>query len=173
MRTIWLLAAMLLGSTVPLHAQSQDYDAGGFSTGLYGAGWKGAGSVGVYIGIFDTSRFPKLWPGGVFLELGATGPIASRPMDGTFSINYQSTFFPKSNRHREAQKFILPFVTAGYTRYFVTGNAVDYGAGVNWRIKGGSEHSTGMRIEYREAYIAGIGRRPEFRLSYDIFEAVD
>jgi hypothetical protein len=168
MRMFWVFAIAMLANTLALHAQDNKYqnDAGGLGCGLYGSGGIGHGSAGGYIMVYETSRFPKLWPGGVLVDAGVTGPIAGRPIDGTLSVNYQAMFNPKSKGHQR-EKLVFPFVTAGYTRFVVTGNAANYGAGVNWWIretpKGDIE---GLRFEYREAYIAGVGRRPEFRVSY-------
>lgn len=170
MRMFWIFAIAMLANTLTLHAQTERYqhDAGGLGVGFYGSGGMGHGSVGANIMVYETSRFPQLWPGGVILDAGVTGPIAGRPIDGTLSLNYQAMFNPKREGHK-IEKVVFPFVTAGYTRFVVTGNAVNYGAGVNWWFKqtpiGDFE---GLRFEYREAYIAGVGRRPEFRVSFTI-----
>jgi hypothetical protein len=47
-------------------------------------------------------------------------------------------------------RHIYPFLTGGYTRVFVTGNAVNFGLGVDF---GKDEYKRLMRIELRDYYL--------------------
>jgi hypothetical protein len=101
------------------------------------------------------------FPFGFLLEGGYIGPLNSlrSPSSGAalFSANYLVAF------HRKFKSIdALPFVTGGYTRLFGTGNAVNYGGGVDLvvkpnravrfevkdylRLSGPKEHDVALRI---------------------------
>ncbi|HEY4356500.1 MAG TPA: hypothetical protein VGN16_12185 [Acidobacteriaceae bacterium] len=162
----FLLLLVILCFSIPeIHGQtSNDPDHGGLATGFYGSSGTGSGSAGVFLGLYSTGRFPHLGSnGGLFLDLGVAGPTAKTPVDGTFSVNWQPTWNPP----RKSSKLILPFITTGYTRYFLTGNAVNYGGGVLWHLprrQVGSENV--LRLEYREMLFFDGHRVPTVRIAY-------
>ena len=105
------------------------------------------------------SRNRSGFPTGFLLEGGYAGPW-NRFSAGSaiFSANYMAAFDLTSNN----QPRFLPFVTAGYTRLFETGNGVNFGGGVDFlrassfalrvemrdylRVNGPSEHNLAIRI---------------------------
>jgi hypothetical protein len=169
-RAAWMVVVVLLMAPLASTAQS-DEDAGGAYGGFYGAGGiKGSeaptGSGGAYIGLYDTGSFRKLVHPGLFLELGATGPTKKTSADGVFSFNFQSTYNTDRHPGDPKRRHIFVFVNGGYSRFFLTGNAADYGGGIIWRYAQKSSDSD-LRFEYREYYIAGSGRQPTFRISHE------
>jgi hypothetical protein len=144
----------------------ENKDAGGLIGGVYGSGGL-MGQGGVFIGGYSTgSLLHPAFPGVVF-ELGLAGHTPSHVVDGVFAANMQPTFYldrhPNDPKHQHA--FI--FLNGGYTRFFATGNAADYGGGVIWRRKGPSSNFADTRFEYREYYLAGFGRQQEVRVSWE------
>lgn len=86
---------------------------------------------------------PNQW-GGLMLEGGYLGPFAN-PHGGSavFALNYAASW------QRHSAPKLLPFVTVGYAQLFGTGNAVDFGAGLDFRLR----PSFGIRVEARD-YLA-------------------
>jgi hypothetical protein len=105
------------------------------------------------------SRTRSGFPTGFLLEGGYVSPW-NRFSAGSaiFSGNYMAAFDTTSN----GQPRFLPFVTAGYTRLFGTGNGVNFGGGIDvlhggplafrvelrdyLRVSGPSEHNLAIRI---------------------------
>jgi hypothetical protein len=87
--------------------------------------------------------FPNHWIGYMF-EGGYVGPFANlRAGSGLFAFNYVSSW------QKQRTPKLFPFVTAGYAQLFGTGNAVDFGAGLDFRPRS----SFGIRVEARD-YLA-------------------
>jgi hypothetical protein len=130
--------------------------------GAYGAGGK-LGEGGVFIGGSDTGTFRHpSFPSGV-IELGFAHTPAKR-VDGVFAANLQPTFNTDKHPTDESRHHFFLYLNGGYTRFFQTGNAADYGGGVIWRPK---NSGTETRFEYREYYIEGWGRQQEARVAWD------
>jgi putative flippase GtrA len=77
-------------------------------------------------------------------ELGVIGPLpGGYPLDGFVGFDLM---FANKLPHRG----VYPSFTAGYTRLFVTGNALNFGMGVDF---GKSEFERLMRIEIRDYFL--------------------
>lgn len=156
---------------IPLNSSSkqgppESKDAGGFMVGLYGAGGK-TGQGGLFFGGYSTgSLLHPAFPGVVF-ELGLAGHTPSHAVDGVVSINLQPTYYLDRHPNNSKRQHAFAFVNGGYTRFFATGNAADYGGGVIWRRKGSTDDFADTRFEYREYYLAGVGRQQEVRVSWE------
>jgi hypothetical protein len=146
----------------------EDKDAGGFVVGVFGGGGL-MGQGGVFVGGYSTgSVFHPGTPEVVF-EFGMAAHTPTHAVDGIFSVNTQPTFnmdrHPNDPKHQHA----FAFLNGGYTRFFATGNAADYGGGLILRPKGGSSAGFGeTRFEYREYYLAGFGRQHTVRVSWEV-----
>jgi hypothetical protein len=80
---------------------------------------------------------------GLLLEGGYVAPWSNfKAGSGIFSANYMTTW--KTDR----QEKLLPFATAGYSHLFGTGNAVNFGGGVDYRLN----NAHAIRIEIRDYY---------------------
>jgi hypothetical protein len=146
-------------------SQLENKDAGNPMFGVYGSGGK-MGQGGVFIGGYSTGSLRHPGLPGVVIELGLAGHTPSHTVDGVFSVNMQPTFYldkhPDDSNHQHA----FVFVSGGYTRFFATGNAANYGGGLIWRRKGSGEDFADTRFEYREYYITGFGLQQEVRVSW-------
>lgn len=103
---------------------------------------------------------PNAWAG-FSLEGGYLGPWTSPHTGSAFlSADYMAAWsFGQKGSGRTANgkpywadrgwKF-LPFASAGYTRLFGTGNAVNFGGGVDYRLS----NTHAIRIEVRDYYAA-------------------
>jgi putative flippase GtrA len=77
-------------------------------------------------------------------ELGLVGPLrGGHPVDGLVSVD---AMLANKLAHRHA----YPFATVGYTRMFATGNAVNFGFGVDF---GKDEFKRIIRLEVRDYYL--------------------
>jgi putative flippase GtrA len=77
-------------------------------------------------------------------ELGIIGPLpGGYPLDGL--AEFDLMFANKLPR-----RSVYPFLTGGYTRMFATGNAVNFGLGVDF---GKDEYNRITRIELRDYYL--------------------
>jgi hypothetical protein len=169
MRTLVLLVALVLIGT----AQAQQFGSSSaspnrttatrdgsndFGNDVYGYGnvfagpalatggstQKLAGTAGVTLGLFQAKS--RKWGFGTtpVFELGVIGPIpAGRSLDGLFSAN---GMFTTTVPHHE----VFPFFTAGYTRVFATGNAINFGTGIDL---GNRKSDRIVRIEFRDYYL--------------------
>ena len=146
--------------------RAQDDDFGGLAGGFYGSGGQ-MGGGGVYLGMYDGGGFHKAG-GGLIFELGAAGPTPKAKLDGLFTINFQSGWGLRPNPGRTSIKPGFVSFTGGYSKYFITGNGVDYGAGFIWPLKRlGPDNASGLRLEYRETFVPGWGRQPGFRIAWE------
>jgi hypothetical protein len=170
-RIDWILLVLLLATALPCLAQTNS-DDGAFVGGFYGSGGT-SGAAGAFIGLYDTkdlekpTSFKSLLSPGMFLELGAIGPVRKSDADGLFAVNFQSTYNLRKGGswHGRDKKFL--FLNGGYSRFFANGNGVDYGGGVLWRHDKRENGFNEFRFEYREFYLAGWGRQPGFRISFE------
>jgi len=103
---------------------------------------------------------PDAW-GGVSFEGGYLGPWSNaKAGSGFFSADYMASWAllpskpapkPSSNGRPvwvdRAWK-LFPFVSSGYTRFFGTGNAINFGGGVDYRLN--NNHA--IRFEVRDYY---------------------
>jgi hypothetical protein len=108
-----------------------------------GGGTRVGGTSGVTAGLFHVKPLTSGAGVAPVLELGLIGPIPhGHSADGMVSLNgVFETFLPNSNA--------LPFLTAGFTRIFATGNALNFGIGFDHGI-GKSDRM--IRFELRDYY---------------------
>lgn len=156
---------MPTGSSSP-ESPPENKDAGGFMVGLYGAGGK-TGQGGVFIGGYSTGSLLHPAVPGLVFELGLAAHTPSHTVDGVVSANVQPTFYLDKHPNNPNRQHAFLFVNGGYTRFFATGNAADYGGGVICRRKGSTDDFADTRFEYREYYLAGFGRQQEVRVSWE------
>lgn len=101
---------------------------------------------------------PGAW-GGVSFEAGYLGPWSKPHIGSAFlSVDYMAAWnlgpsgagrTAKGTRYWSDRGWtLLPFASAGYTRLFGTGNAVNFGGGVDYRIS----HTRAIRMEVRDYY---------------------
>lgn len=98
------------------------------------------GTAGITFGMYSAS--PSRLNASPQFELGIAGPLPGHPLDGLVSANYM---FATKVPHRE----IYPSLTAGYTRFFVTGNAINFGIGVDL----GNRNDALVRLEVRDYFL--------------------
>ena len=111
-----------------------------------GTATHGGGMVGASLGGVVAHRTLRafMFPG-FDMELAAIHPLQpGQRTDGIFSFNLQPGFALKADQH------VVPYLTAGYSRIFVSGNSLNFGAGVNLLPRNGSGHF--VRIEARDYY---------------------
>lgn len=101
------------------------------------------------------------FPQGFIFEGGYIGPMNDLGLGSAiFSVNYAGAFaVPKSR--------LLPFFTGGYTRLFGTGNAVNYGGGIDFLLS----NTRAVRFEVRDYLRLSDVREHNvaFRLGYIIY----
>jgi hypothetical protein len=101
---------------------------------------------------------PGAW-GGFSFEGGYLGPWSKPHIGSAFlSVDYMSAwhFGPSgSGRTANGTRYwsdrgwkLLPFASAGYTRLFGTGNAVNFGGGIDYRLN----NTRAIRLEVRDYY---------------------
>ena len=157
LRSAGLILAALIG-VLPTHAQDA---ASPKFTAFAGAGLlatqghsKGEFQAGAS---FDEAP-PGAW-GGFSFEGGYLGPWARLKSGSAFlSADYMASwsFGPKgSGRTASGKPYwsdrgwkVLPFASAGYTRLFGTGNAVNFGGGIDYRL----DNRYAIRFELRDYY---------------------
>ena len=172
LRSVWIVYGLTLAMIPSSLAQAYG-DDGAVVGGFYASGARSVGGGGAFLGIYDTkdferpTSFKRLMSPGLFLELGAIGPVRKSPADGLFAFNAQSTYNLRrgGNWHGKDKKFL--FLNGGYTRFFTSGNGVDYGCGILWRHDKQENDFKEVRFEYREFYLPGWGRQPGFRISFE------
>jgi len=143
-----------------------EQDVGGLVVGGFGSGGT-IGSGGVFLGVYDTGSFHKITRPGIFAELGVAGPTPKSPVDGVFSFDYQSTYNLRQDLDRASRRPALLFLSGGYSRFFATGNGVNYGGGLLWRFPREHSEFSAIRVEYRESYVPGWGRQPGVRIGFE------
>lgn len=98
------------------------------------------GSAALQFGGQFAEAAPNRWSG-VLFEGGYAGTWKNfRAGSGLLSINYLAQF-ATDKRFR-----ILPIATGGYSRLFGTGNAVNFGVGLDYRPK----NTVAVRLEVRD-----------------------
>lgn len=162
------LLLTLIVVTLPVCRAQMESDAGGAVGGFYGTVGK-TGSAGGFIALYSTGSIRHFGAPGIQLEMGLAGLTPITPVDGQFAINWLQTINTDKTPTNGNRRHAFLFLAGGYSRYFVTGNAVDYGAGVNLRLKSKTRYSEwkAIRLEYREDYVFGWGRQPGLRISYE------
>jgi hypothetical protein len=94
------------------------------------------------LGLSLEGSLPNKWFG-FGIESGYIGPISNlKSGSGLLSINY----IPSWKADKQAR--FLPFATAGYTRLFELGHAVNFGGGLDFRLN----DSHAIRFEARDYY---------------------
>jgi hypothetical protein len=89
------------------------------------------------------SHSRPIFPVGYLLEGGYIGPVSSFSAGSALlSLNYLAKF----NFSEKIEPRVTPFITGGYTRLFGTGNAINFGGGLDLRIAA----RTGLRFEVRD-----------------------
>jgi len=102
------------------------------------------GTAGITFGQYFARRLGKGISASPQFELGIAGPIpGGHPVDGFVSAD---AMFANKLPHRPT----YPFLTGGYTRIFATGNAVNFGLGVDL---GKHDSNRLIRIELRDYYL--------------------
>jgi hypothetical protein len=123
---------------------------GGAGANLLQGHSQGAMQLGASIGMAP----PNKW-GGFLLEGGYIGPWASlKTGSALFSANYIARW-----KLARSEKF-LPFVTTGYSKLFDTGNAINFGGGVDYKL--GPTYA--IRIEVRDYYAFSETRKQNVAL---------
>jgi hypothetical protein len=111
---------------------------------------RGAMQLGASIGLAPTNS----WAGFLF-EGGYIGPWANlRTGSALFSANYLARVTIGPN-----EKFI-PFATTGYSRLFDTGNAINFGGGVEYKLG----VTDAIRVEVRDYYAFSVPRKQNVAL---------
>jgi hypothetical protein len=78
---------------------------------------------------------------GMLFEVGYVGPWSSfKSGSAIFSANYVSSW------STDKKERFLPFATVGYSRLFGTGNAINFGGGLDYRLS----HHHAIRFEVRD-----------------------
>jgi hypothetical protein len=110
---------------------------------------------GVTIGQYFARTLGKgIFPSPQF-ELGMVGPLpGGHPIDGFASVD---AMFANKIPHRH----LYPSLTVGYSRMFVTGNAVNFGLGFDF---GKHEDKRLVRVELRDYYLFSGPRQHVFGL---------
>jgi putative flippase GtrA len=138
------------GSSQP-HSDSEDWGADcAYESIFAGPAVSTPGSTqstftaGVTIGQYFAKTLGKGITASPQFELGIVGPLPRGfPLDGLVSMDFM---FANKIPHRD----VYAFLNGGYTRMFVTGNAVNFGLGVDIG-KNGTEKA--VRIELRDYYL--------------------
>jgi hypothetical protein len=115
---------------------------------------RGGGIVGASIGGLVAHRSLRAFTfPGFDMELAAVRPVQpGSALDGIFSFNLQPAWTNKSNT-------VAPYLTAGYSRVFVSGNAINFGSGINLLTKAMADHHYFVRIEARDYYTFATQRQ--------------
>jgi len=86
-------------------------------------------------------------------EAGIMGPLLGRNSFSGYLTNDFTTFLPITKAQRKLNKAKwVPYGFVGYTRFFETGNAIDFGGGVDIALKHNHESYTrhSIRVEVRD-----------------------
>jgi hypothetical protein len=173
LRIIGSIVVLLAAAATAAHAQDA---ASPKFTVFAGAGSTVAGPAQgeVQAGASFDEAPPGAWAGFSF-EAGYLGPW-SRPSAGSaiLSVDYMTswTFGEKGKGLTPSGKpywrdrgwKVLPFVSTGYTRLFGTGNAVNFGGGIDYRLN----HLHAIRFEVRDYYspAARVQHNVAFRIGW-------
>jgi putative flippase GtrA len=114
---------------------------------------------GVTFGQYFARTFGRGVTASPQFELGLVGPVPNgATVDGLGSVN--AMFANRMPRRR-----LYPSVTIGYTRMFVTGNAVNFGMGMDF---GNNEYKRLFRVELRDYYLFTGPRQHVFGLRFGL-----
>jgi putative flippase GtrA len=114
-----------------------------------------AGTAGITFGQYAAR--PSHFAASPQFELGIAGPIAAHPIDGLVSANYM---FATKIRHRD----LYPSFTAGYTRFFVSGNAINFG--VSFDLV--RQKNNLIRLELRDYFLISQPQENIFSLRFGL-----
>ncbi len=103
--------------------------------------------VGVSFGGFVAHRTMRAFTfPGFDLELGGIQAVQpGAKSEGLFSVNLQPTWTNKAHT-------VAPYMTGGYSRLFRSGNAINYGAGLNLIAPSLAAKGYFFRVEARDYY---------------------
>jgi hypothetical protein len=156
---------LVMAASVPAWAQDAASPKFVFFAGAGPLVSDGHSKSAIQTGVSFEEVPPGSW-GGFSFEGGYLWPW-SKPKGGSalFSCNYMVAwaFGPKaSGRLPNGTKYwtdrgwkILPFATVGYTRLLGTGNAINFGGGIDYRIN----HARAIRLELRDYYSFALPRQ--------------
>jgi hypothetical protein len=158
MRSSAIAGAILLVALValPCHAQNSSKppireDTGGVTATLFGGGGVlnsetqtgGALQFGAAFGVSPPNTFF-----GFDLETGYVAAVAKGSQrSAVFSANYRPSWVLSRLRCTFASPCPVVFATAGYSRLFETGNALDFGGGMDYYF---AKNARALRIEARD-----------------------
>jgi len=160
LRVIRVVFSLLIVAAGAIGAQAQDAASPKFTL-FAGPGIvavRGSSRGEIQAGASFDEAPPNAW-GGVSFEGGYLGPW-TKPHTGSafLSANYMAAWsFGQNGKGRTANGMpywadrgwkLLPFATAGYTRLFGTGNAVNFGGGIDYRFS----QTHAIRVELRDYY---------------------
>ncbi len=160
LRVIQVVFSLLFAVAGAIGAQAQDAASPKFTlfAGPATVATRGSSRGELQVGASFDEAPPNAW-GGFSFEGGYLGPW-SKPYTGSafLSANYMAAWsFGQKGEGRTANGTpywadrnwkLLPFATAGYTRLFGTGNAVNYGGGIDYRLS----QNYAIRAEVRDYY---------------------
>jgi len=142
-----ILALCLFFTALSLAAVAQETDSP--SIGVFaGAGIQsnGGNTAALHVGGSIDQTFPNGWVG-YMLEGGFVGPFDNlHGGAGLLSFDYMPSWLIGKPHRPSKFPLLCPFATVGYTQLFGTGNAVNYGAGIDWRLNG----KFALRLEGRD-----------------------
>jgi hypothetical protein len=157
-----LLVIVLMGAINFCHGQEGGIQVFG-GTGVTNQPGDGRMSLhmGAGISFIDPVKFGKSIPLGMMFELSFASPYKDfRSGSAVFSANYAGGFW--------VSKDYTPFFTVGYSRIFGTGNALNFGGGVDYMF---ANYAHVVRFEVRD-YKRFSGAKENdvaFRVGYYIF----
>jgi hypothetical protein len=160
LRAVRLVVSLLFAIAGAVGAQAQDVASPKFTLfagpGIFAANGSSRGEIQAGASLDEAP--PNSW-GGFSFEGGYLGPW-SKPHTGSafLSVDYMSAWqFGQSGSGQMANGTrywsdrgwkILPFTSTGYTRLFGTGNAVNFGGGIDYRVT----QAYAIRAEIRDYY---------------------
>jgi hypothetical protein len=159
-RLIGFFVAILFVAAGAIRAQAQDAASPKFTV-FAGPGivaTHGSSRGEIQAGASFEEAPPNAWFGFSF-EGGYLGPWSKPHIGSAFlSADYMAawSFGPKGNRRTangtpfwsDLGGRLLPFASAGYTRLFGTGNAINFGGGIDYRLS----QTRAIRAEVRDYY---------------------
>jgi len=153
---IFVIAVATVSAQTPPEAPQPDRDSYGLGTDcayenfFAGPSFTAGDSIGgptftggVTIGQYFARTLGKgITPSPQF-EFGIVGPLpGGKAIDGLASLDMMFA-------NKVPNRSVYPFLTGGYTRMFATGNAVNFGPGVDF----GKDDEHLIRIELRDYYL--------------------
>jgi hypothetical protein len=135
-----IVFSLLLSCTAAIGQEADSPSIGAFA----GAGFQhdGSNTSAIQIGGSIDLSAPNRWIGWSF-EGGYAGSFANlHGGSALFSVNYLPSW------HVQVVPKLYPFATVGYTQLFGTGSAINFGAGVDFRLN----QKFGIRLEGRDYF---------------------